>query len=275
MSSCLYNITLIEKPAILQSLYITVAPYILIQFFTTTLFHSLSISSLSCVSFLHVSIKLLSYSPFTSSSCRLSYSVSQSNFQSSRYFYPFSIFLLPWSVFSWYVLSPSSLPLYQFCNKNILIFWPLPILFLQSTRPISLHLFDPLSKSIILTFVSTIFSVFAFYYILLISSHFLPLPSLCYSIFLIFSLCVLLSLLWPLVLCKSFSVFCCSSTICHSTHSLYVTVTLSLYLPLLLYNLFVAPMLFSCANSFLLSSFCVTLSRSLSLSLSFYYSQFR
>ena len=65
--------------------------------------------------------------------------------------------------------------------------------------------------------------------------------------------------------------FCCSSTICHSTHSLCVTVTLPLYLPLLLYNLFVAPMLFSCANSFLLSSFCITLSRSLCLSLSLHY----
>ena len=43
MSSCLYNITLIEKLAILQSLYITVAPYILIYFFTTTFLHSLSI----------------------------------------------------------------------------------------------------------------------------------------------------------------------------------------------------------------------------------------
>ena len=62
--------------------------------------------------------------------------------------------------------------------------------------------------------------------------------------------------------------FCCSSTICHSTDSLCITVTLSLYLPLLVYNLFVAPMLFSCANSFLLFSFFVTLSRSLSLSLS-------
>ena len=62
--------------------------------------------------------------------------------------------------------------------------------------------------------------------------------------------------------------FCCSSTICHSTHSLCATVTLSLYLPLLLYNLFVAPMLFSCANSFLLSSFCITISRSFSHSLS-------
>ena len=62
--------------------------------------------------------------------------------------------------------------------------------------------------------------------------------------------------------------FCCSSTICHSTHSLYVTVTLSLYLPLLLYNLFVAPMLFSCANTCQFPSFCITISRSLCLSLS-------
>ena len=72
------------------------------------------------------------------------------------------------------------------------------------------------------------------------------LAPLCHSIFLIFSLILFLSLL---------CVFCCSSTICHSTHSLYVTVTLSLYLPLLLYNLFVAPMLFSCANTFSLPHF--------------------
>ena len=65
--------------------------------------------------------------------------------------------------------------------------------------------------------------------------------------------------------------FCCSSTICHSNHSLYVTVTLSLYLPLLLYNLFVAPMLFSCANSFLLSSLCITFPHSLCLSLSLHH----
>ena len=73
--------------------------------------------------------------------------------------------------------------------------------------------------------------------------------------------------------------FCCSSTICHTTHSLCVTVTFSLYLPLLVYNLFVAPMLLSCTNSFLLSSFCITISRSfsrsfsLSLSLSLHYGQ--
>ena len=90
--------------------------------------------------------------------------------------------------------------------------------------------------------------------------------------------------------------FCCSSTICHFTLSLCVTLTLSLYLQLLVCNLFVAPMLFSCANTSQFSSFCVTLSRSLSLShflfitvtlslsllfhqfnltLSLYYSQFR
>ena len=62
--------------------------------------------------------------------------------------------------------------------------------------------------------------------------------------------------------------FCCSSTICHSTHSLYETVTFPLYLPLLLYNLFVAPMLFSCANTFQSSSFCISISRSFSHSLS-------
>ena len=62
--------------------------------------------------------------------------------------------------------------------------------------------------------------------------------------------------------------FCCSSTICHSTHSLNVTVTLSLYLPLLLYNLFVAPMLFSCANTFILHHY-LTLPLPLSLSLTF------
>ena len=65
--------------------------------------------------------------------------------------------------------------------------------------------------------------------------------------------------------------FCCSSTICHSTHSLCVTVTLPLYLPLLVYNLFVVPMLLSCTNFFLLPSFCITLSRSLSLSLSLHH----
>ena len=80
-----------------------------------------------------------------------------------------------------------------------------------------------------------------------------PLPSLCHCIFLIFSLSVFLSLQLPLILCKSFSVLCCSSTICHSTHSLYVTVILSLYLPFLLYNLFVVPMLFSHPHSASLS----------------------
>ena len=48
------------------------------------------------------------------------------------------------------------------------------------------------------------------------------LASLCHSIFLIFSPSVSPSLKLPLIVCKFFSVFCCSSTICHSTHSLYV-----------------------------------------------------
>ena len=45
-------------------------------------------------------------------------------------------------------------------------------------------------------------------------------------------------------------------------------ITLSSYLPLLVYNLLVAPMLFGCANTCQFPSFCVTLSRSLSHSLS-------
>ena len=120
------------------------------------------------------------------------------------------------------------------------------------------------------------------YLSLSLSLYLLLLRSLCHYIFLTFSLSVSLSLLLPLILCKSFSVFCCSSTICHSTHSLYVTVTLSLYLSLLLYNPLVAPMLFSCANTFQLFSFCVILSRSSfltfsslrSLSLSLLFHQF-
>ena len=65
--------------------------------------------------------------------------------------------------------------------------------------------------------------------------------------------------------------FCCSSTICHSTHSLCVTVTLSLIYNCSSINLLVAPMLFSCATTNQSSSFCVTLFRSFSLSLSLHH----
>ena len=81
--------------------------------------------SLFSSSFLRVFIQLLSYSPSTLKSFSLSSSVSQCDFQSSHYFYPFSTSLLPWSVFSWCDTLPSSLPLYQFCDNNILFFWPI------------------------------------------------------------------------------------------------------------------------------------------------------
>ena len=107
------------------SLYITVAPYILILFFATAFLHSLSFLSLFSASLLHISIQLLSYSPSTLISFWLSYSISQSNFQSSHYFYPSSTSLLPLSVFSRCVTLPSSLPLNQFCDNNIFFFWPI------------------------------------------------------------------------------------------------------------------------------------------------------
>ena len=166
-----------------------------------------------------------------------------------------------------------------------------------SKSVISFSYFDNFSLSLLLypaNFFAFKSSSLSRYLSFSLSLYLLLLRSLYHYISLTFSLNVSLCLLLPLILCKSFSVFCCSSTICRSTHSLYVTVSLSMYLSLLLYNLLVAPMLFSCANTFQSSSFCVTLSRSsfltfsslrsLSLSLLFhqfhltlflYYSQFR
>ena len=55
----------------------------------------------------------------------LSYSISQSNYQSSRFSYPFVLSLSPSlfsrSIFSWYVTLPSSLPFYiNICIRKIL-----------------------------------------------------------------------------------------------------------------------------------------------------------
>ena len=113
--------------------------------FYLTFFHSLSMLSLFSASFLRVFIQLLSHSPSTLMSFWLPYSISQCNFQSSHYFYLYSSSLLPWSVSSGHVsLLPLSLYI-NFCNKNILFFWSLPIWFLHPSRSISHHLFVPLT----------------------------------------------------------------------------------------------------------------------------------
>ena len=100
-----------------------------------------------------------------------------------------------------------------------------------------------LSKSMTLVFWRFLSFFFFFCYILLFSflwnklsillPLFLILPPLCHSIFLIFSQCISVSLITFAWLYLWFS---CSSTICQSTHSLYITVTLCLYLTLLLYQ---------------------------------------
>ena len=131
-------------------------------YFYLTFLHSLSILSLFSASFLRVFIQLLSYSPSTLTFYWLSSSISQCNFQFFHGFFTYSPSLLPWSVSSGHVSLPPSLPLYKFCNNNMLFFWPLPIWSLHSSRSISLHLFVSLSLSLslslsFLSFISAIF----------------------------------------------------------------------------------------------------------------------
>ena len=105
--------------------------------------------------------------------------------------------------------------------------------------------------------------------------HYLSL-SLSLTIFFFSHLYVTVSFLYSLSVCLSdylwffVSLSLCSTVLllCHSTYSLYVTVTLSLYLPLPVYSLFVAPMLFSCANALPSFSLYVAVPWPLCLSLS-------
>ena len=243
------------------------------------------------------------YSNITLISFWLSYSISESNFQTSRYFYPYSPSLLPWSVFSGHVSLPSSLPLYQFLQHKYVVLLTLTNLISPSLSfyfAPSLCPSHSLSLSF-LSFISTIFSLWVFSYILVISlllNQVLSLATFLFlslTIFFFSHLYVTVSFWHSLSVCLCLCVFCCSSTICHSTHSLCVTVTLNLHyhcsstICSLPQCFWVAPILFShphFASLSLALSFSLTFSSlwSLSLSLLFhhfhltlslYYSQFR
>ena len=143
MSSCLYYflLTLIDKVPILQYLYITVAPYISIWLFFIPSQSYPSSMHLFYMSSFNYFLTLLLHECL-SGFLILSYNVTFNLLIIFTRTLPLSF---PLRVSSGYVSLPSSLSLYQFCDNNILCFWPLPIWFLHHSRPISHYLFVPIS----------------------------------------------------------------------------------------------------------------------------------
>ena len=196
----------------------------------------------------------------------LPYSVSQSTFYFSHYFYPCSPSLLPVSVFLVYDTSflfpflsifavriSCSFDLYQ---SNFSIFFVL-----SNSIFLSLSLWVNHFLLLFLQFFLSLSSVICWYFLCpFFLSH------LYETLFFLYSLSVYFFLSNYLLFFVILSPwFFCSSTIYYSSHSLYVTVTLSLNLSLLLYQFR------RCPNAISSSSFCFTLSRSLSLSLSLHH----
>ena len=131
-----------------------------------------------------------------------------------------------------------SLPLslyINFCNKNILFFWSLPIWFLHPSRSISHHLFVPISRSLsVISFFY--FDNYFFLSLLLYPANFFAFKSsslprylslfLSLIIFFFSHLYVTVSFLYSLSVClclSNYLWFCASLSLCSAVLLLSVT----------------------------------------------------